>query len=182
MSAASTLGTVRRTLARGWLALSSAVIYLVSQLVIAAQLEHLGAYRVFELQVTGFRAADYLRTFASWQKQGVMPFYRSHLIFDDIHWIWYTVMLTSVMALAMNAADSPPQRDPLLVMPIVAGLCDLLENSLQRVFLSDPQFATVVDPLPLISTVASIVKWSLVVASLLTIAALWLGGRRRRAN
>ena len=111
-----------------------------------------------------------------------MPFYRSHLIFDDIHWIWYSVMLTSLMALAMNAADSPPQRNPLLLMPLIAGLCDALENSMQKVFLSDPNFATVVDPLPLISTIASIIKWSFVMLSLLTILATWLDGRRRRAS
>jgi hypothetical protein len=182
MSVASTLKTLRQTLAQGWLAVASAVIYVLSQVVIAVQLEHLGAYRVFALQVTGFRAADYLQTFARWQEQGVMPFYRSHLIFDGVHWIWYSVMLTSLMALVMNAADSPPHRNPLLLMPIVGGLCDALENSLQQVFLSDPHFATVVDPLPLISTVASIVKWSLVVLSIVTILVTWLGRRSRPAS
>lgn len=182
MSAAFTLKTLRQWAAKGWLAVTSAIVYLVSQVVIAAQLEHLGALRVFELQVTGFRAADYLQAFSAWQKQGVMPFYRSHLIFDDIHWIWYSVMLTSLMALAMNAADSPPKRNPLLLLPLVAGLCDALENGLQKVFLSDPTFATVVDPLPLLSTIASIVKWSLVALSLLTIPATWLAARRRRAS
>jgi hypothetical protein len=43
------------------------------------------------------------------------------------------------------------------------------------VFLSSPDFATIVDPLPLYSTMASDVKWALVLGYI--VLALVLGGR-----
>jgi hypothetical protein len=59
-------------------------------------------------------------------------------------------------------------------MPFAAGLLDCLENSLQYVFLLDPGYATIVDPLPAISTAASIVKWLLALASTVLVAVFFV--------
>ena len=50
-------------------------------------------------------------------------------------------------------------------------MADWLENQFQHFFLSDPRLTTIVDPLPLISTLASNLKWLLVAASLSLIVA-----------
>jgi len=47
------------------------------------------------------------------------------------------------------------------VLPLAFGLLDFFENQIQHVFLSAPDFSTIVDPLPLISTAASDLKWLL---------------------
>ena len=53
------------------------------------------------------------------------------------------------------------ENQPTIVLPLASGLLDWYENRLQHLFLSASDFATIVDPLPLYSTVASDVKWLL---------------------
>lgn len=45
------------------------------------------------------------------------------------------------------------------MLPLGAGLLDWFENRLQQIFLSTADFSMIVDPLPLISTLASDMKW-----------------------
>jgi hypothetical protein len=52
--------------------------------------------------------------------------------------------------------------DWILALPLASGLLDLFENRIQQGFLGAPDFSTVVNPLPLISTIASDLKWLLV--------------------
>jgi hypothetical protein len=69
--------------------------------------------------------------------------------------------------------------DWILVLPLASGLLDFFENQIQRVSLSAPDFSTIVDPLPLISTAASDLKWLLVLVYLGTTVVLLV--RRRLA-
>lgn len=177
------LAKAREILARkGLLALFGSV-YVVSQLVIAILVHPLGTRRMVELQLTGFSAAEYARTFAAWEAAGTMPFYRAHLVFDDLHWIWYAIALSALLASALNAARLSGRWNVVLLFPPLAGIQDCIENGLQHVFLSEPSYSTLIDPLPAISTAASTGKWILVIASFVLIGALyvyaWRSAERR---
>jgi hypothetical protein len=172
------LDGARKLLAsKGLLALFGS-IYLVSQVVIAILVHPLGTDQMVGLQVTGFSAADYRATFGAWEAAGSMPFYHAHLVFDDVHWLWYSISLSALLALGLDAARLSSGWNPVLLLPPLAGIQDCIENGLQHVFLSQPGYAALIDPLPAISTIASIGKWILVVASFLLIAGLYLHARR----
>lgn len=160
------------------------VVYLISQVVIGTILEQIGGPEVMKLQVTGWSAEIYQATFADWQARGLMDYYHAHFIFDDIHWLWYALSLTALLAAVMNRAGKPQSWNILLALPFVAGLCDLLENSIQHVFLVSPAGTTIVDPLPAISTLASITKWGLafgLIALVLVLFVSSLGGKKASA-
>lgn len=171
----------RKTFAYWWLALSFGCVYLLSQVTIGALIQQLGPQDIGKLQISAFTARDYLETFTHWERSGVMPFYRAHFTVDGIHWLWYSISLTAWLALAMDAARVASRYNAALLLPLVAGLCDCLENAIQHIFLSDPQFRTIVDPLPLISTMASITKWASVTLAVLLIVVFFARSRLRRS-
>ncbi len=149
-------------------------VYLVSQVIIAVIIDPLLTERMVGLQVTGFTPADYRATFAAWEAEGLMPFYHAHLIFDDIHWVWYTIFLSVCLALSLDATHMSERWNIVLVFPLVAGINDWFENGLQHVFLSTPDYQMIIDPLPMISTTASIIKWIFAIGSIILIGALQL--------
>ena len=153
---------VRRVFSATWVSVLFGVVYVVSQSLIAAILRPIGAADFLRLQCLGFRASDYLATFSRWEPSGCLAAYRAHLWPDDLHWIWYAVFLTSLLARLLQVNCVPARADVVLLLPWAAGLCDLIENCLQHLFLSVPRWGAVVDPLPLISTVASDLKWLLI--------------------
>lgn len=168
------LARTRELLAhKGLLALAGGV-YVVSQAVIAILVHPLGTRRMVALQLTGFSAAEYARTFAAWEAAGTMPFYHAHLVFDDVHWIWYAIALSSLLAFALKAARLSGRWNLVLLFPPLAGIQDGIENGLQHVFLSQPGYPALIDPLPAISTAASTGKWILFIASFLSIGAFHL--------
>lgn len=153
-------------------------IYVVSQVIIATLVDPLDAERMVGLQVTGFAPADYVATFSAWEAEGIMAFYHAHLIFDDVHWIWYAIFLSVCLALSLDAARLSDRWNVVLLFPLIAGINDWFENGLQHVFLSAPDYQMIIDPLPTISTVASIIKWIFFLGSFLLIA--WMQLRRLR--
>jgi hypothetical protein len=154
------------------------VIYAVSQVIIATLVDPLVSERMVGLQVTGFAATDYAATFSAWQAEGTMPFYHAHLIFDDVHWIWYSIFLSVALALSLEAARLSDRWNVVLTFPLIAGVNDWIENGLQHVFLSGTDYQMIVDPLPAISTTASIVKWIFFLGSFVLIG--WMQLRRLR--
>ena len=101
-----------------------------------------------------------------------MAAYRAHFILDDLHWIWYTGLFTALLAWLFKRQSASHRYDWVLLLPLASGLLDWYENQLQHVFLSSPDFATIVDPLPLYSTMASDVKWVLALVYITLSAAL----------
>ncbi len=81
-------------------------VYVVAQLVIAILVHTLGTRRMVELQPTGFSAAEYARAFAAWEAAGTRPFYRAHLIFDDLHWIWYAIAPRSAVCTSRSRVST----------------------------------------------------------------------------
>ena len=98
--------------------------------------------------------------------------YRAHFRLDDFHWIWYAGLFTALLGRLFERRAVSHRFDWILLLPLASGLLDLLENQIQRVFLGAPGFLAVVDPLPLISTAASILKWGLALVYLSATAVL----------
>ncbi len=177
---ASILAWLRAALDESWVLVFLGLAYVVSQLAIGAILSFVGLRDFLWLQCCGFSAARYFHVIQRWQTQGVMPFYQAHLAIDRLHWIWYTVLLMAAIARALNASNADQRSNWLLLLPVGAGLADWLENQFQEIFLGAPGFATIVDPLPLVSTCASILKWVLVAVSIAVVVLLGCRARQQR--
>ena len=163
MNKVTSLENLRQELGRTWIIVFFGIAYLVSQvtiLIILGPIED----AMIKLQTTGTSAADYLAVFNAWEASGDMAFYRAHFLLDDVHWIWYTIFLTTALCRLFDRFEISSDRNWFLVLPLASGLLDWYENHLQHVFLSSPDFSTIIDPLPLFSTLASDVKWILSIA------------------
>lgn len=169
---ATPLTDLRTHLAHGWLVILFGVIYVISQTIIISLLEQIGGPLILTLQVTWFTAADYVATFSEWDAAGLMEIYRAHLVFDDFHAIWYAVLMAATLATLMKNTGAGDGWTKLLVIPFAAGFCDMVENGIQHIFLTGTSYSTIVDPLPAITTIMSITKWSLSLAALSLIAIL----------
>ena len=113
---------------------------------------------------------------------GAMQAYRNHLIFDDVHWIWYSGLGTFLLCFLFERRRISHRLDWVLVLPLASGLLDWYENHLQHLFLSSTDYSAIVDPLPLLSTLASIAKWSLALAYVVLAAALAIRGPVRQED
>jgi len=155
-----TLDHIRQNLGRTWIIVLFGLVYLVSQvtiLIILGPIEH----SMLNLQLSGFSVAEYVSVFNSWEASGDMAYYRAHFILDDIHWVWYSVLFTALLSWLFERCEIPSERNWFLLLPLASGLLDWYENRLQHVFLSSRDLATIIDPLPLYSTLASDIKWLL---------------------
>jgi len=169
------LSRIRPVLGRTWLIVLFGGAYLLSQVTILVILHPLGG-SVLELQTLGFSAETVRAIFRSWQEAGLMSAYRAHFVFDDVHWVWYSGFFTALLCRLFERHAVSHRLDALLLLPLISGLLDAYENHVQHVFLAAPDFSTIVDPLPLLSTLASISKWVLV-AGYLTLAGVLLARR-----
>ena len=155
------LSNLRQEFGRTWIIVLFGLAYLISQVTIIIILGPIEDAMI-KLQTTGFSASDYVSVFGAWEASGDMAFYRAHFVLDDVHWIWYTILATAVLSKLFYRFDVPNERNWFLLLPLASGLLDWYENRLQHVFLSSADFSTIVDPLPLYSTLASDLKWALV--------------------
>jgi hypothetical protein len=173
------LPQLRMILGRVWLAWLFGIAYLVSQITILVIVEPLGS-SFLELQCFGFSAERSIEIFRHWEEIGAMEAYRAHFALDDVHWVWYSVFFTVVLCSLFERRQIPHRFNWLLLLPLTSGLLDWYENQLQHVFLNSNDFSGVVDPLPLLSTLASVTKWTLaLIYSVLTITLLARGSSRR---
>jgi len=154
------LDTLRAELGRTWIIVLFGIAYLVSQVTIILILGPIED-AMLKLQLTGISVTDYVSVFGAWEASGDMAFYRAHFILDDVHWIWYSVLFTAVLCRLFDRFQISSARNWFLLLPLASGLLDWYENRLQHVFLSSSDFATIIDPLPLFSTLASDLKWLL---------------------
>ena len=180
MGESAPLAKLRRRLALpGWLVALVAGVYAVSQATILVILHPLGA-SIARLQCCAFSADATVATFRAWEAAGLMPAYRAHFVLDDVHWVWYAGLATALLCRLFEHQRVAHRHDWVLLLPLFSGLCDAYENRLQHVFLSAPDYAAIVDPLPLLSTLASDLKWTLVAGYTALITALLLRGSARR--
>jgi hypothetical protein len=172
------LSRLRPALARAWLIGLFGSAYLVSQVTILILVAPLGG-ELAELQCFGFSAAKYLSVFRHWEAAGTMGAYRAHFVLDDVHWVWYAGFFTALLCWLFEKHRVSHRFDWVLVLPLASGLFDWYENQLQHVFLESADYSALVDPLPLLSTLASDAKWLLAAGYTLLAAALLL---RRRSG
>ena len=179
------LDNLRRELGRTWIIVLFGLAYLVSQVTIIIILGPIEEAMI-KLQVSGTSVADYLAVFGAWEASGDMAFYRAHFLLDDFHWVWYTIFLTASLCRLFDRFEISSERNWFLVLPLASGLLDWYENHLQHVFLSSADFSTIIDPLPLYSTVASDIKWVLSILYLGTavvlVARLAFGRNRNESS
>jgi hypothetical protein len=169
--------SLSRSLGRTWLIVGLGLAYLVSQLAILATLGRIGP-ELLRLQCLGFSAAETLRVFRGWEASGALNAYRAHFLLDDVHWLWYAGFFTAVLGRLFERRGVTQRLDWILALPLASGLLDFFENRIQHVFLSAPDFSTIVDPLPLISTAVSGLKWLLVLFYVGTTLVLLVRPRR----
>jgi hypothetical protein len=175
------LARIRNALGQTWLIATFGVVYAVSQLTIARILAPLGA-SIAELQLTGFTAEVYRRVFTDWAAAGLLDTYRAHFVFDDVHWVWYAGLFTTLLCRLFERHRIAHRWDWVLLLPLASGLMDAYENRLQHLFLlGGPPFEQIADPLPLLSTLASLGKWTLA-ASYVALTAALLSRSGRRMN
>ena len=169
---AFSLPQLRIVLGRGWLIWLFGIAYLVSQITILVIVEPLGS-SFLELQCFGYSAEKSIEIFRRWEEIGALDAYRAHFTLDDVHWVWYSGLFTVVLCSLFERRKIPHRFNWLLLLPLASGLLDWYENQLQHVFLNSNDFSGVVDPLPLLSTLASVSKWTLaIIYFVLTIALL----------
>lgn len=149
-----------------WAIAGLAAIYAASQATILWTLWPIRR-EVGRLQVAGFRAENYRDTFQRWIDAGLMDAYRAHFAFDDLHGVWYAALGTTLLCRLFETRGVAQRRNWLLLLPLATALLDAVENAIQHRFLAAPDFAAIVDPWPLVSTLASIAKWAC--------AATWVG-------
>ncbi len=169
-----TIRNLAQAMGRTWVIVVLGLAYVVSQIVILVTLEPVRA-ELLRLQCCVTSAAETREIFRVWQASGAMDAYRAHFILDDVHWVWYAGFFTAVLGRLFERRGVTHRLDWILVLPLASGLLDVFENQIQHVFLSTPDFSMVVNPLPLISTVASDLKWVLVVVYVGVIVVLMFG-------
>ena len=177
MREALSLENIRCELGRTWLIVVFGSVYVISQITIIMILRPI-ADTMITLQTTGFRASDYLAVFEAWKASGAMAAFRAHFIFDNVHWIWYAGLFTTLLCRLFERHNVSRSYNWVLLLPLASGLMDWYENHIQHVFLSAADFSTIVDPLPLFSTIASDTKW-LLALTYVALSAVLLFRRKR---
>lgn len=158
-----TLSQFRKRIAALWLVIGLGVGLVVSQVSLFVILNPLGTREFFLLQCTTITTAGYIARFEAWEASGLMPRYHAHLILDRYHWMIYTAFFRTLLAWLFERLKWSDRGDPLLLLPVISGLCDFYENQIQEVFLGSPNHAMIVAPLPLFSAIASNIKWGLAI-------------------
>lgn len=168
------LSAFRRRTASGRCVVLSGVMYLVSQLVIGRILDPLGPLDVLRAQTT-LDPSVVAAIFARWREQHLMDAYVRHYFLDFVHPALYALFLGSSLSLLLDRNRLSPAWNAILLLPIVAALCDLIENVSHVAFLVDG--ANLTPAWVAVSGLAAITKWLLAAGSLASIALLALRAR-----
>lgn len=168
----------RRTASLRVVAISGGV-YLVSQLIIAHILDPLGPLDVLRAQTT-LDPAVVAGIFARWRAEHLMDAYVRHYFLDFVHPALYAVFLGSSLSLLLDRNRLSAAWDVVLLLPIVAALCDLIENASHVAFLAAD--ACITPTWVVVSGVAALTKWLLAGGSLTLIGVLALRARSAGAG
>lgn len=134
------------------------IVYFLSQITIGMILHHVGIGSVMRLQ-TALSKDAILSIISEWQRADIAKFYLQHFYLDFLHPLWYSLFLVACMSKIFNTRHFPYRWNYLLFLPFIAGVSDLLENTLHLLFISDR--ANITSALAFLSGSASITKWVL---------------------
>ncbi|MDI6741202.1 MAG: hypothetical protein QMD11_00545 [Smithella sp.] len=149
-------------------------IYFTSQIIIGSILHEIGTLNVLALQTT-FSRDMFLSIAASWMASGEIEMYYKHFYFDYLHPLWYSILLSLLIARGFTLNHVNPKFNFMVLTPFMAGLCDLVENSMHVYMLADLDRAT--HSLVWFSGLAANTKWFLAFLGLGTsvfLIGLWL--------
>lgn len=169
------LSAFRRAAASRWIVIGFGVAYLVSQILIARILHPLDPLEVLRVQTT-LRAPVVREILARWGADGVLEAYVRHFSLDFAHPALYAVFLGSALSLLLDRNRLTDAWNVVLLLPIVAALCDLVENVSHVAFLADA--ANMTPGWVALSGLAAITKWALAGGTIVLIAVLAIRARR----
>lgn len=147
-------------------------IYVISQASIALLLGHRVGSDLVPMQLS-FTQTRFEGIVSQWTAQDVAQF-QHHFYLDFIHPFWYAGLLA--WALAKTLSDS---WRVLVWMPVVAGLCDLGENTIHAMHVLDGTFVDLGQPAIAISSSLAAVKWGLALMSIIAIVSGFFQSRAR---
>ena len=132
------------------------IIYFTSQFIIGSIVHPLGVGNFLALQTT--LSSDTFKEIASgWIASGQIGIYYKHFYFDNVHPIWYSIFLSLLIARTFKISGVSPSFNFIILTPFIAGICDLIENTMHLYFLRDLRRAT--PALVAFSGIATNTKW-----------------------
>lgn len=146
-------------------------IYVVSQTTIGMLLGNKLGAELVPMQLS-FTRDRFNAIVSTWAPEHLEQF-RHHFYLDFIHPAWYGLMLAWALAKVV-----PNIRKQLIWIPIIAGLCDLGENSIHASALFGGTFKDLDQPWIWMSSTFALTKWCLVLVSVVLIVTYFV---RRRA-
>lgn len=145
-------------------------IFAVSTLSIQVVLQPVGVVQVLALQTT-LSADTFAALVAGLYQRGEVEPYLAHFYYDFLHPLWYGTLLALLLARAFDRQAVPASANRWLLLPYLAGLFDLVENSLHIYLVIDT--ANISPALVLLANGAALAKWTLVGACLVAVLVLF---------
>ena len=156
-----------RRLSSGKSVLMFCAAFLVSQAIIISMLLQLGHNDPLILQLT-FSKTVFMDILHKWGQPDI-GIYKKHFFVDYPHAFVYASLLASVIGYLLAEQDREPASIHLALfsLPYIAGMCDLAENTLHLILISNP--VAVSGTLVKISATMAWSKWGLAGMSIMTI-------------
>ena len=145
---------------------------MLSQISIGFLLGHKVGSELIQMQLA-FTKPRFDAIVSGWTDTNLQQF-QHHYYLDFIHPVWYGLMLAWALAKTL-----PASHKSLVWMPIVAGVCDICENTLHAIPSFQGTFRELDQPYIAISSGFAATKWSLAVLSIGFVVTYFLRGRRR---
>lgn len=173
------LHNYRHFVSRKRILLSSLLLFFLSQLTIMLITADLGI-DLLKLQ-TALTSQAFLYIAHSWKTTGLLTSYYHHFYLDFIiHPMLYGVLLSSLLAWTFNRKRISASFDILLLLPFLASVLDITENSLHFYLLAD--FSRISGSFVLFSGFCSWLKWIIAFVCLIASLTLNLPFGRRTAS
>jgi hypothetical protein len=158
----------------------SGVVYVVSQAAIGYLLLSVGHINALKLQLT-LSARTFAHILAQWGDLGA-ALYIKHFYLDYFHAVIYAMFLSSAIAFLTSRTGKRAKAFTLglFVLPWVAALCDIAENTIHLYLIRNHQAMDI--GLVIISGICTWTKWALAAISVAVILGLLWKGRKRRLH
>lgn len=158
--------TLMQKMSSGRILIVSAILYCISQTIIAVILHPLEMDPLI-FQIT-FSKSVFLEILEKWGPAG-LEIFKKHYYVDFVHpFIYATFLSSSIAYVTVQLYEKPASLHRVFFsLPIIAGILDLFENVFQLIAISDP--AGVSEYLIICIGAVSNTKWSLAGISILII-------------
>lgn len=173
------LQAYRHIISKNNILLGSLLLFFISQVTILSVTADLG--RDFLGLQTTLSSKVFLHIAQSWKTTGLINSYYQHFYLDFIiHPILYGVFISSLLAWTFDRKRISASADILLLLPFLASVLDITENSLHLYLLAD--FSRISAAIVYFSGFCSWTKWIIAFVCLFGSLILNLPFWRRAAN